>query len=227
MKIKFGAAIVDGRGKIGGHVASANRGGAYLKTKKTPVNRKTNLQTTVRSRISQLSKAWVGLTAAQRAAWNAAVGSWQRTNIFGDLRKPSGLNLYVRLNANILMAGGSTITTPPVPVAVNAITSASASVQDSNGAVALTFAPTVPTGVAMVVRATSPQSAGKSYVKNQFRNIKSVAAAQTSPQALGSDYAAVFGAPKGVGLVVWFELFYVNTTTGQTGPHLVFSQAIS
>ena len=30
MKMKWGALVVDGRGKIGGQVASKNRAGAYL-----------------------------------------------------------------------------------------------------------------------------------------------------------------------------------------------------
>ena len=38
MKIKFGSEVVDGRGKIGGHVYSKNKGGAYKRTKVTPSN---------------------------------------------------------------------------------------------------------------------------------------------------------------------------------------------
>jgi len=47
MKMKFGAIVVDGRGKIGGHVASKNRGGAYLRTKVTPSNPQTGYQAAV------------------------------------------------------------------------------------------------------------------------------------------------------------------------------------
>lgn len=93
MKTKFGAIIVDGRGKIGGHVASKNRGGAYLRTKVTPANAQTSAQNQVRNLFTSLTQGWRGLTQAQRDAWNAAVLDYSRTDIFGDIRNPSGINL--------------------------------------------------------------------------------------------------------------------------------------
>jgi len=36
MKTLFGAIVVDGRGKLGGHVASKNRHGSYFRTKVSP-----------------------------------------------------------------------------------------------------------------------------------------------------------------------------------------------
>jgi hypothetical protein len=47
MKMKFGAIVTEGRGKIGGHVASKNKSGAYLRTKVTPVNRQSVAQSNV------------------------------------------------------------------------------------------------------------------------------------------------------------------------------------
>jgi len=86
MKIKFGALVVDGRGKIGGHVASKNRGGAYLRTKVTPVNPQTSFQNAVRNRLTAFAQAWRGLAASQRAAWNSSVSDFSKTDIFGDIK---------------------------------------------------------------------------------------------------------------------------------------------
>ena len=58
MKLKFGAIVTDGRGKIGGHVASKNRSGAYLRTKVTPSNPNTVAQVQVRSILASLSQSW-------------------------------------------------------------------------------------------------------------------------------------------------------------------------
>ena len=102
MKIKFGALVVAGRGKIGGHVASRNRAGAYLRTKVTPVNPATVYQVAVRNRLAGISTDWRGLTAAQRTAWNAAVSDYAKTDIFGDIRNPSGFNLHQKLNNNLV-----------------------------------------------------------------------------------------------------------------------------
>jgi len=66
MKIKWGAIVVDGRNKIGGHVASKNRAGAYLRTKVTPVNPNTGYQAGVRNTLSTLSSGWRALEEAQR-----------------------------------------------------------------------------------------------------------------------------------------------------------------
>ena len=85
MKAKFGSIVVAGSGKIGGHVASRNRGGAYFRTKVTPVNPNTPAQAAVKSRLTTQAQAWRSLTAAQRAQWNAAVADFARTDIFGDL----------------------------------------------------------------------------------------------------------------------------------------------
>src|SRR4051812_170938 len=84
MKVKFGSLVVDGRGKIGGHVLSKNRGGAYMRTKVTPINPQTADQSTVRGTLTSLSQSWRALTQNQITAWNNAVQNFQSTDIFGD-----------------------------------------------------------------------------------------------------------------------------------------------
>jgi hypothetical protein len=115
MKMKFGALVVAGSGKIGGQVASRNRAGAYLRTKSTPINPQTASQSAVRSRLASISQSWRDLTAAQRAAWNGSVSNFQKTDVFGDLRNPTGFNLYQRLNNNLVTIGKTEIQVPPVP----------------------------------------------------------------------------------------------------------------
>ena len=50
MKAKFGSFIVDGRGKVNGHVISKNRAGSYIRTKVTPVNPRSTAQLTQRAK---------------------------------------------------------------------------------------------------------------------------------------------------------------------------------
>ena len=47
-KIKFGMMMTDASGKLGGQVFSKNRGGSYVRTKSTPVNRQSSAQMNVR-----------------------------------------------------------------------------------------------------------------------------------------------------------------------------------
>ena len=119
---KPSAIASDIRGTLAGTVFSKNRGGNYIRQKVTPVNPKTSFQTVVRNRLASFSQGWRALTAAQINAWNAAVAGFAKTNIFGDLRNPTGLQLYVKVNANLVSSGGTAITTPAAPKGVSVVT---------------------------------------------------------------------------------------------------------
>jgi hypothetical protein len=227
MKVKFGSIVTDGRGKIGGHVMSKNRAGSYLRTKVTPVNPNTVAQVVARNALGSLSIAWRGLTSAQRLLWNSAVESFSKTDIFGDIRNPTGQNLYIRLNANLLNAGRAAITVPPLPVAVGSVTTLTPT-QASGGATSIAYAPTpVPADHSMIIEATAPVSPGKSFVKSEFRKIAVVAAAAATPFVATAAYATKFGGPGLAGQKVFFRAKLVNNLTGQVGLPTVASCIVS
>ncbi len=122
-KVKFGLVVSDMRNKLNGSVFARNRGGAYVRTKVTPLNPQTAAQIGARSLLTSLAQDFRSLTQEQITAWNNATTQWQTTDIFGDSVSPTGLGLYVRLNANISNAGGTLITLPPSPVGAEALTS--------------------------------------------------------------------------------------------------------
>jgi hypothetical protein len=223
MKAKFGSIVVAGSGKIGGHVASRNRAGAYIRTKVTPVNPSTSYQQAIRNRLTGISQAWKALTAAQRLAWNAAVGDYAKTDVFGDIRNPSGFNLYQRLNNNLLVIGASQISDPPVPGSVYAPTSMSLAVVTGTPALTLTFAGAIPATDKVKLYATPPVSQGVSFVKSEFRLIGILSDSDTSPKVLTSLYTAKFGAVTENGLKVFVKMVGVNETTGQEGIGLIAS----
>jgi hypothetical protein len=227
MKIKWGSLVADGRGKIGGHVASKNRAGAYLRSKVTPVNPRSASQINARQRLATLAIAWRGITAAQRIAWNASVGAFAGTDIFGDLRKPTGFNLYCRLNANLALVGVAAISDPPLPVAVGSlVTMTPTQVHAGATSIAYTVSPTL-AGMQLVIRATAPVSPGKSFVKSELRVIANIAPAAASPFVATATYAAKFGGPGLAGQKVFFEAFYIHLTTGQKGLPLQASCIVS
>jgi len=214
MKAKFGMIVVAGRGKIGGHVASANRSGAYFRTKVTPVNPQTPAQNEVRSRLGGLSQAWRGLTDAQRAGWTGLVSSFAKTDIFGDIRNPSGINLYQKLNNNLLTIGGSQISEAPQPEDVFTSAILSASFQSGVGLGEIDTAGNIPLGVNVKISATPPISQGRSFVKSEYRLIATPVGDGTPLLEIGPAYLARFGTPP-VGSKVFFKIVYVNNTTGQ------------
>lgn len=215
MKIKWGALVVDGRGKIGGHVASKNREGAYLRTKVSPVNPQTTYQQTARSLLANFSQGWRGLTQSQRDAWNAAVDSWKSTNVFADIVTPTGKNLYTKLNVNLSNIGKATINTPPLPVEVVEPVIAEVTAADGDLTVGVTTESIV-TGQAMLVFATEPVSPGKDFVKNLYRMLGVVTFTDETPVSINTQYTARFGAIP-AGQKVCVKLVPVVDTTGQKG----------
>lgn len=171
MKIKFGAIVTDGRGKIGGHVASKNRSGAYLRTKVTPSNPDTPAQSQARSLLGSLSQAWRDLTDAQRLAWNSAVTDWSKTDIFGDIKNPTGLNLYIKVNANLSSIGLAHISVPLPKVEVPGTQVISAILHTATGILDLFFSNGDANENEVLIRATAPLSAGVSFVKSELRVI--------------------------------------------------------
>lgn len=226
MKAKFGAIVVDGRGKIGGHVASKNRAGSYFRTKVTPVNPQSAAQVNVRGRLTGLSQAWRGLTDAQRAAWNNAVADFAKTDIFGDLRNPSGFNLYQRLNNNLLNIGTTAISVPPVPADVDAFASFTFTAAAGTPALSLTYSPAIATDMSVKVFATAPQSAGKAFVKNQYRQIGVLTSTNTSPFNALSMYTAKYGSIGTAGQKIHIKMAQVNEATGQEGAYISYSATI-
>lgn len=214
MKIKFGSFVVAGSGKIGGHVAAKNRGGAYLRTKVTPLNPNTSAQAGSRALLASLSTAWSGLTDAQRATWNGAVQSFATTDIFGDLRNPSGLNLYVKLNANLSNSGQTLLVVAPEKVEVPFASIASATIAIAAATVTFAAAGDALDGVIVKVQATPAMSSGVSFVKSQLRTIESTFTISAT-EDLYQAYVGKFGVPA-LGQNIVFSVAPI-TSTGQQG----------
>lgn len=227
MKAKFGAIVVAGRGKIGGHVASQNRAGAYFRTKVTPSNPQTSYQTEARNRLAAISTAWCALGAVLILAWNNAVGKFKGTDVFGDIKNPSGFNLHQRLNNNLVRIGESVIDTPPLPEAIPVITTGVLTAA-ANSTIEITFTddPDV-TGSVVEVYATPAMSPGRSAVSSELRRLGNMPAIVTHVADISTLYNAKFGAVGSAGQKIFISLKQVSTTTGQAGIPVTYSCIIS
>lgn len=217
MKCKWGAIVVDGRNKIGGHVASKNRAGSYFRTKVTPINPQSTAQVNIRNRLSGISTAWRGLTDDQRRAWNTTVEKYARTDIFGDLRNPSGFNLHQMLNNNRLNVDQAMLTTPPLPQAVDAFSSLSVAASASGQTITLTFSPVLVDTHLAPVRATPAISPGITFVKSEYRQLTYINSSQVSPLSIETWYIAKYGAVGAVGTKLFVQMFQILIATGQAG----------
>ncbi len=226
-KIKYTFAVADLRNKYNGSVFSKNRAGAYVRNKVTPVNPQTVSQIAVRSQFTSLSQAWRALTEAQRLSWASQVEGFKTTDIFGDLRTPSALNLYMRINGNLNAIGAATINTAPVPGATPSIDSM-ALVSDVSAST-FTFDPgvlVVPAGTAWLVEATPGVSPGKNFVKSEYRVIAVLPATTVTPYNAWTEFVAKFGAPV-AGQKVFVRVSPIATATGLRGQTISASAIVT
>lgn len=223
--IKWGMMIVDGRGKLGGHVLTKSRSGATVRTKVTPSNPQTSYQGYVRSIFGQVSSAWAGLAETSRSSWNQAVANFSKTNAFGDIYLPSGKNLFTSLNSLALQCGSALQETAPAVVPIIPIVAEDARVilpnpSDplSTGEIGITLQGYVQTtGFVTFVEATPPMSAGRYNFKGSYRRIGIYTTdIQTQGAQMYDDYVAKYGTPA-AGTKISFRVRAVHEETGQAG----------
>lgn len=223
-KIKFGMMMTDARGKLGGQVFSKNRSGAYVRTKVTPSNPRTSSQMAGRGILGSLSASWSGLTDLQRRAWNNAVSEWERTDIFGDSRKPTGKNLFTGLNKEIEQSGGARITEPPAKVVMPELSLTNPLIDITAEEINLDTG-AIPVGFKLQLSATAPLSQGTSFVKDKLRVIFYNGAGALQPKDMYNEYIAKFGVPQG-GENIHIAVKLV-ATTGQTGVRITAKARVS
>lgn len=213
-KIKFGAIVTDMRNKVGSQVFSKNRYGAYVRSSPLNVVSSTPAQVAVRSRFATFSTAWRSLTQLQRDCWNNAVIDFMHTDVFGATVRPSGFDLYVKLNCNLDQVGIAPISIPPAPTMLAFIASISLTATELGPVVTLDFdSSNLTSDYTIVVSATAPISAGKRYVKNLLRQIAVLPWNTATPCDITSEYVTKFGAPTGDSRIS-MSLVVVNNISG-------------
>lgn len=211
------AIVADIRNKLNGSVFSRNRYGAYVRTKVTPVNPQTAAQTNVRNRLSSNSQAWRGIGQPARDSWTNAAVNFPIRDIYGNSKILSGNALYVKLNNNLVNAGETALTNAPSPGLVGPVTIGVVAASAAGGTLSIIFTPaTVAADTAIKVETTPNIAPGRSFVKNQFRQLGYIAASGTTPFAAGTLQVAKHGAMV-QGDKIFTRLTMVNLLTGQMG----------
>lgn len=218
-KFTPGAIVSEVRGTVAATTYSKNKGGAIIRNRVTPINRRSTNQTARRQILASLASAWRGLTQAQRDSWNAASPNFPQSDSLGQTIFLTGEQLYVRSNANLILIGEAQIVNAPTPVSFDVLAFTSLTATAGTGVISLAFTPTVPAGFQLVIRATAPISPGVSFVpSSKFRFVQAIAPLAISPQALTAAYALVFGSIAGaVGQKIFIEMFLIEEASGLAG----------
>lgn len=112
--IKLGALTQDVRGTLNGNVFSRNRGGAYVRSKVSPVQPLSEYADFARQCFGSLSQRWsTVLTDEQRSAWEAFAAVHTFVNIFGDAIVLSGIAFYQAANRRLMQIAEDVLDDPP------------------------------------------------------------------------------------------------------------------
>lgn len=222
-KIKFGMMMTDARGKLGGQVFSKNNAGAYIRTKVTPTNPQSIAQATARALFGAISQAWSTLTASARAGWNNAVADWAKTDVFGDLKNPTGKNLFQRLNNQAQSAGLPAVLAVPAKLEMPSDVVSAVEIAVGAGTITTTDANADATTQIMLF-ATPVLTAGTKFVKNRLRNILNFAGNANVPADNYTAYVAKYGAPT-AGDNVYVAVKYV-LANGQASPLQILKASV-
>jgi hypothetical protein len=165
-----------------------------------------------RGAFATASSAFRGLSASRIAAWNSFI--MFGVDRFGKVFEVKGKTAYVRINANLAIVGGGTLTDPPV-TAINPTTPRLLTFETDFGdtTMKIDYA-TESTNVTVQIRATAPQSAGTSRPsQSKFRDVTIGDFSVAGPIDIYSAYATKFGAPP-IGSKVFIQCRAIDATTG-------------
>lgn len=223
-KVKLGSNITDIRNSVGGHVFLKGRGGAVVRTSVAQQRTRTFFRAYMGSFFAITSQTWRTLTAGQRNAWNNAVEQWLSTDIFGDSIRPSGSNLFNRLNWWLSFEGLSMLTIPPLPVKLPVFNTVSFVISATTSSLVITTTFTGTTANTTVAAfATYGFSKGVSIPPDKFCYTGGGNFFGTSAN-LYATYLLGHATPL-VGSRVFIKLVVISTLTGQVSAP-VYASAI-
>lgn len=101
-------------GSAKGVTARQVGGRSILSVRCWPTGVATGTQLVRRASLKKISKSWKDLSSDQMRDWDRLAEHAAGQSVFGQAAKLSGLNLYVRLNANRVMAGESLMADAPL-----------------------------------------------------------------------------------------------------------------
>lgn len=170
-----GTLVTAASGKMGGLVASHNRGGQYFRNLVIPTDPSSSLQQAVRGYLAQLADRFKNtLTVAQQTAWATYALNTPRPNRLGDNINIGAIGHYIRSNLPRLQAGLDLVDDGPTTYGVgNPDPSSTLSVTGDSTTGGLSFDEDAPwvdeDGGALLVWTSRPQSPTINYFTGPYQ----------------------------------------------------------
>ena len=173
--VKLGGLAQDVRGTLNGSVFSRNRGGAYIRSKVSPVQPVSPAADRVREVFKACSERWSAeLDDTQRSAWNAFASVHPFVNVFGDSIILSGIAMFNAVNQRVRLGGGDWIDDPPLTFIVEDLGTITATITGTGGdpsvaEVETSRVPSYPEGLYIFV--APPTGSSRRPARSDFRLI--------------------------------------------------------
>ena len=191
-------------------------GRSILSVRAWPTGQTTSAQVVRRASLSKITKSYKTLTDAQMLSWENLASHTSGESVFGQKAELSGINLYVRLNANRVMAGEAVIA--DAPAAVVAVPNV------SYNTVSVTPQLVIFGGIThqsspykLVVKMSGSQSAGISNGWSKTVIISSEVEDDWGEADVTKLYLKTIGVEPTPGQKVFIEAYWLDTSTGFTG----------
>jgi len=201
MKIQWsGLGLTEGRGRIGGNIASRNGSGAYLKKFTNPINPQSTAQQAVRAIFAAISSLWRALTQAQRDDWNTTAPLRPQEDSLGNVFFLSGFGLFSKYNNALQQLGIAGIDNPVALGSVTELDDLTLTIAQAAMTMTLDWTTPQPVEQSFGIFATAPLSAGNESTKQDYKLIQVVAGdGITVTEEFSAGYNAVFGAQPSLG----------------------------
>ena len=203
-------------GSAKGVTARQVGGRSILSVRSWPTGQTTTAQVVRRASMSKITKSYKTLTAAQMQAWKNLAKHCSGASVFGQKAELSGINLYVRLNANRVMAGEAIVADAPLgQVAVPNVEYSDISVTPQLivfGGIKHQSSP-----YKMVVKMSGSQSAGISNGWSKTVIISSDVEDDWGEADITTLYLKTIGVEPTPGQKVFVETYWMDTVSGFTG----------
>ena len=203
-------------GSAKGVTARQVGGRSILSLKCYPTGHATNAQVARRTSMAKITKSYRLLTDAQMQEWERLAEHASGQSVFGQKAQISGINLYVRLNTNRVMAGETMLSNAPASqVAVPLLSYESRAVTPQ--LVVFDGIKHESAPYKMVVKMSGSPSAGISNGWSKTVIISSEVEDDWGEADVTALYLKTIGVKPTPGQKVFFEAYWMDTNTGFTG----------
>ena len=148
-------------GKRGLTVSQGGRNGQISRSLVIPANPQTDAQMRVRNFLGNVAAKWSTLTQAQRNAWTAEAKQHQSRPRLGQSGPLTGLQLYAKINCNLLIIGGAEVDTPPQAPQFGVLPVSGLAITNTGGVVTLKLTTTDSPADGTMLRGAPPVKQGR------------------------------------------------------------------